>query len=95
MELLRSEPFAGINPRLQNRIVGFLQKLRSKGMTLLIIDHEMRIIFDIRDAVLGVGREAYRKPQAARGRPRRSVRDRSTFLTTQIMETACSNCRRR
>ena len=90
MELLRSEPFAGINPRLQNRIVGFLQKLRSKGMTLLIIDHEMRIIFDIRDAVLGAGREAYRQPRAARGR-----RDRSTFLTTQIMETACSNCRRR
>ena len=49
--MLLDEPFAGINPRLQNRIVGYLQKLRDEGMTLFIIDHEMRIILDICDSV--------------------------------------------
>jgi len=49
--MLLDEPFAGINPRLQNRIVGYLQKLRDEGMTLFIIDHEMRIILEVCDSV--------------------------------------------
>lgn len=49
--MLLDEPFAGINPRLQNRIVGYLQKLRDEGMTLFIIDHEMRIILEVCDTV--------------------------------------------
>ena len=42
--MLLDEPFAGINPRLQNRIVGHLRALCSKGMTVFFIDHEMRIV---------------------------------------------------
>jgi len=49
--MLLDEPFAGINPRLQNRIVGYLKKLRDEGMTLFIIDHEMRIVLDVCDTV--------------------------------------------
>ena len=49
--MLLDEPFAGINPRLQNRIVGYLQKLRDEGMTLFIIDHEMRIILEVCETV--------------------------------------------
>ncbi len=49
--MLLDEPFAGINPRLQNRIVGYLQKLRDEGMTLFIIDHEMRIILQVCETV--------------------------------------------
>jgi branched-chain amino acid transport system ATP-binding protein len=45
--MLLDEPFAGINPRLQNRIIDHLQKLRETGLTLFFIDHEMRIVLEI------------------------------------------------
>ena len=65
--MLLDEPFAGINPRLQNRIVGYLLKLRDEGMTLFIIDHEMRIILDVCDSVwvLAEGRIVMNGPPAA------------------------------
>ena len=47
--MLLDEPFAGINPRLQNRIVDHLKALQTRGMTLFFIDHEMRIVLDICD----------------------------------------------
>jgi branched-chain amino acid transport system ATP-binding protein len=40
--LLLDEPFAGINPRLQNRIVEHLHTLCARGITVFFIDHEMR-----------------------------------------------------
>lgn len=42
--MLLDEPFAGINPRLQNRIVEHLKTLCAKGLTVFFIDHEMRIV---------------------------------------------------
>jgi ABC-type branched-subunit amino acid transport system ATPase component len=42
--LLLDEPFAGINPRLQNRIVEHLHTLCARGITVFFIDHEMRIV---------------------------------------------------
>jgi ABC-type branched-subunit amino acid transport system ATPase component len=42
--MLLDEPFAGINPRLQNRIVEHLKALCAKGLTVFFIDHEMRIV---------------------------------------------------
>lgn len=42
--MLLDEPFAGINPRLQNRIVEHLKALCARGMTVFFIDHEMRIV---------------------------------------------------
>ena len=42
--MLLDEPFAGINPRLQNRIVEHLHALTRKGITVFFIDHEMRIV---------------------------------------------------
>ncbi len=49
--MLLDEPFAGINPRLQNRIVEHLDALRRRGMTLFFIDHEMRIVLSACDLV--------------------------------------------
>lgn len=49
--MLLDEPFAGINPRLQNRIVAHLQTLREQGITIFFIDHEMRIVLSICDVV--------------------------------------------
>ena len=42
--MLLDEPFAGINPRLQNRIVENLKTLCARGITVFFIDHEMRIV---------------------------------------------------
>jgi branched-chain amino acid transport system ATP-binding protein len=42
--MLLDEPFAGINPRLQNRIVVHLKALCARGITVFFIDHEMRIV---------------------------------------------------
>lgn len=52
--LLLDEPFAGINPRLQNRILGCLKALRDRGVTLFLIDHEMRILLDMCETVLAM-----------------------------------------
>lgn len=70
--MLLDEPFAGINPRLQNRIVEHLQRLRARGMTLFFIDHEMRIVLEICDElhVLAEGRViAVGSPAAVRTDP--------------------------
>jgi branched-chain amino acid transport system ATP-binding protein len=49
--LLLDEPFAGINPRLQNRIVEHLRTLCTRGITIFFIDHEMRIVMTECDLV--------------------------------------------
>ena len=51
MIMLLDEPFAGINPRLQNRIVEHLKALCAKGLTVFFIDHEMRIVLSECDKV--------------------------------------------
>jgi len=49
--LLLDEPFAGINPRLQNRIVEHLHALCARGIAVFFIDHEMRIVLTQCDLV--------------------------------------------
>jgi ABC-type branched-subunit amino acid transport system ATPase component len=49
--MLLDEPFAGINPRLQNRIVEHLKTLCARGITVFFIDHEMRIVLTECDLV--------------------------------------------
>jgi branched-chain amino acid transport system ATP-binding protein len=49
--MLLDEPFAGINPRLQNRIVEHLRTLCARGITVFFIDHEMRIVLSECDLV--------------------------------------------
>jgi len=64
--LLLDEPFAGINPRLQNKIVEHLAAIRRLGVTILLIDHEMRIVLDLCDTlyVLDGGRVIANGPPA-------------------------------
>ncbi len=71
--MLLDEPFAGINPRLQNRIVEHLKALCARGITVFFIDHEMRIVLAECDLVyvLAEGRIiASGPPQAVRDDPR-------------------------
>ncbi|MGJ7530589.1 ABC transporter ATP-binding protein [Variovorax sp. GB1P17] len=71
--LLLDEPFAGINPRLQNRIVDHLKSLCAQGITVFFIDHEMRIVmsecqhvFVLAEGALIAGGD----PQAVRNEPK-------------------------
>lgn len=71
--MLLDEPFAGINPRLQNRIVQHLDQLRQQGVTIFFIDHEMRIVLEACDVVyvLAEGKVIARgPPEAVRADPK-------------------------
>jgi branched-chain amino acid transport system ATP-binding protein len=67
--MLLDEPFAGVNPRLQNHIVEHLRALCTRGITVFFIDHEMRIVLGECDLVyvLAEGRLIARgDPQSVR-----------------------------
>lgn len=71
--MLLDEPFAGINPRLQNRIVEHLKALCAKGLTVFFIDHEMRIVLQECDVVYVLAEGsviASGKPESVRNDPK-------------------------
>jgi len=49
--LLLDEPFAGVNPTLAWKLVGRIKELKERGMTFLIIEHDMPLITDISDTI--------------------------------------------
>ena len=50
--LLLDEPTAGINPTLINGLVDRLKKARREfGVTLFIIEHNMRVIMNLADTI--------------------------------------------
>jgi ABC-type branched-subunit amino acid transport system ATPase component len=50
--LLLDEPMAGVNPALAGRIAGHLGELRSEGITLLMVEHELAVVERICDPVI-------------------------------------------
>jgi branched-chain amino acid transport system ATP-binding protein len=42
--ILLDEPFAGVNPAMEVRLVAHLRELQAQGKSFLITDHEMRLI---------------------------------------------------
>ncbi|MGI8424885.1 MAG: ABC transporter ATP-binding protein [Chloroflexota bacterium] len=42
--ILLDEPFAGINPAMEERLVAHMRELQGQGKTFFITDHEMRLI---------------------------------------------------
>jgi len=42
--LLLDEPFAGVNPSLEERLLEHLHELRAEGYTFLIVEHDMDLI---------------------------------------------------
>jgi branched-chain amino acid transport system ATP-binding protein len=42
--LLLDEPFAGVNPSLEKRLLEHIHELREKGYTFLIVEHDMDLI---------------------------------------------------
>jgi branched-chain amino acid transport system permease protein len=50
--LLLDEPAAGLNARERARLRDDLQTLRSAGITLLLIEHDMRLVMQISDRIM-------------------------------------------
>lgn len=50
--LLLDEPMAGVNPSLARRIATHLAELQADGMTMLMIEHDLRLVGDVCDPVI-------------------------------------------
>lgn len=50
--ILLDEPFAGVNPTLENNLVDYLQRLKTGGITFLVIEHDMPLIDELADHLL-------------------------------------------
>ena len=52
--LLLDENFAGLNPSEVEKTIGIVRKIHATGVTILIIEHNMRVIMAISDRLLCV-----------------------------------------
>ncbi len=50
--VMLDEPFAGVNRTLAEQLVDYIQKMHDRGITYLIIDHEMKLIMRLCERVL-------------------------------------------
>jgi branched-chain amino acid transport system ATP-binding protein len=50
--LLLDEPAAGLNASERERLRDDLLRLRARGMTLLLVEHDMRLVMSISDRVM-------------------------------------------
>ncbi|MBM3525204.1 MAG: ABC transporter ATP-binding protein [Alphaproteobacteria bacterium] len=57
--LLADEPCAGLNPAETAEVVGILRRVRGRGLTVLLVEHDMRTVMDFSDRifVLEAGRK--------------------------------------
>jgi len=56
--LLLDEPTAGMSRHDTNRTIDLLQKIKSRGMTKVIIEHDMHVVFSLADKVSVLARGA-------------------------------------
>jgi branched-chain amino acid transport system ATP-binding protein len=49
--LILDEPTAGMNPTESKDLVALVRKVRERGVTVLLIEHQMRVVMDISDRV--------------------------------------------
>jgi len=71
--LLLDEPAAGLNPQEKVDLMGVISRLRSGGLTVFLIEHDMRLVMGISDriVVLDYGEKiAEGKPAEVRSDPR-------------------------
>ena len=69
--LLADEPCAGLNPSETAEIVDILRRVCARGLTVLLVEHDMRAVMEVSDHVFVL--EAGRK--IAEGPPQRIARD--------------------
>ncbi|MBM3601260.1 MAG: ABC transporter ATP-binding protein [Alphaproteobacteria bacterium] len=49
--LLADEPCAGLNPTETEEIVGILRQVRDRGVTILLVEHDMRAVMSVSDRI--------------------------------------------
>lgn len=50
--LLLDESFAGLNPSEQNDLIEIIRKVRASGITIMVIEHHMKVIMSISDRIV-------------------------------------------
>ena len=50
--LLLEEPFSGMNPEETDRVVDMVRGIRDRGITILLVEHDMRAVMRISDRIL-------------------------------------------
>jgi branched-chain amino acid transport system ATP-binding protein len=50
--IVLDEPFAGVHPKLQETIYGFIHKMRGEGKTIILISHDMGAVFELSERLL-------------------------------------------
>jgi branched-chain amino acid transport system ATP-binding protein len=71
--LMLDEPAAGFNPQEKAQLMALIQEIRSRGITIFLIEHDMKVVMEIseRIVVLDYGEKiAEGPPQKVRADPR-------------------------
>ncbi len=50
--VMLDEPAAGVNPTLLEKLVGHIRELRDRGVTFLIVEHNMSLVMNLCDALV-------------------------------------------
>lgn len=50
--MLMDEPAAGLNNRETNELAGLVRKIRSEGVTVVLVEHDMELVMDICDRIV-------------------------------------------
>jgi branched-chain amino acid transport system ATP-binding protein len=50
--IMLDEPMAGVNPALTQSLLGHVKDLRADGMTVVFVEHDMDVVYDISDWVV-------------------------------------------
>lgn len=50
--IILDEPFAGVHPKLQETIYGYIHKVRSDGKAIILISHDMESIFTLSERLI-------------------------------------------
>lgn len=50
--VILDEPFAGVHPKLQETIYGYIQKVRQEGKAIILISHDMDSIFTLSERLV-------------------------------------------